>query len=115
MKQLEMPEQREQIEKHYINGETIQYLYIPNTALSKWVDELSTSQKLGLQHIYVTNLPLSPDISGSLIVIFWFITMKNSYLGWQVFKVCVHYFLTNFYFSPNDSPSKTKKNVFYFI
>ena len=104
MKQLEMPEQREQSEKHCINGETIQYLY-----------ELSTSQKLGLQHIYVTNLPLSPDISGSLIVIFWFITMKNSYLGWQVFKVCVHYFLTNFCFSPNDSPSKTKKNVFYFI
>ena len=39
MKQLEMPEQREQIEKHCINGETIQYLYIPNAALSKWVDE----------------------------------------------------------------------------
>ena len=28
---------------------------------------------------------------------------------------CVHYFLSNFYFSPNDSPSKTMKNVFYFI
>ena len=25
------------------------------------------------------------------------------------------YFLSNFYFSPNDSPSKTMKNVFYFI
>ena len=31
------------------------------------------------------------------------------------FKGCVRYFLSNFYFSPNDSPSKTVKNVFYFI
>ena len=31
------------------------------------------------------------------------------------FKACVRYFLSNFYFSPNDSPSKTMKNVFYFI
>ena len=30
-------------------------------------------------------------------------------------KACVHYFLSNFYFSPNDSPSKTMKNAFYFI
>ena len=30
-------------------------------------------------------------------------------------KVCVHYFLSNLYFSPNDSPSKTLKDVFYFI
>ena len=32
-----------------------------------------------------------------------------------VIKACVRYFLSNFYFSPNDSPSKTMKNVFYFI
>ena len=31
------------------------------------------------------------------------------------FKDCVRYFLSNFYFSPNDSPSKNMKNVFYFI
>ena len=31
------------------------------------------------------------------------------------FKACVHYFLSNLYFSLNDSPSKTMKNVFYFI
>ena len=31
------------------------------------------------------------------------------------FKACVHYFLRNFYFSPNDSPSKTMKDAFYFI
>ena len=32
-----------------------------------------------------------------------------------VLKACVCYFLSKFYFSPNDSPSKTMKNVFYFI
>ena len=31
------------------------------------------------------------------------------------FKAGVHYFSSNFYFSPNDSSSKTMKNVFYFI
>ena len=31
------------------------------------------------------------------------------------FKACVYYFLSNVYFSPNDSPSKTIKNVFYFM
>ena len=30
-------------------------------------------------------------------------------------KVCVLYFLSNFYFFTNDSPSKTVTNVFYFI
>ena len=30
-------------------------------------------------------------------------------------KACVRYFLTNFYFSQNDSPSKTMKDGFYFI
>ena len=29
-------------------------------------------------------------------------------------KACVRYFLSNFYFSLNDSPSKTMKNVFLF-
>ena len=32
-----------------------------------------------------------------------------------VFDACVRYFLSNIYFSPNDSPSNTMKNVFYFI
>ena len=31
------------------------------------------------------------------------------------FKACAHYFLRNLYFSPNGSPSKTMKDVFYFI
>ena len=30
-------------------------------------------------------------------------------------KACVSYFLSNFYFSPNDIPSKNTTNVFYFI
>ena len=30
-------------------------------------------------------------------------------------KACVRYFLSNFYFLPNDNPSKNMKNVFYFI
>ena len=30
-------------------------------------------------------------------------------------KGCVHYFYSKFYFSLNDSPLKTMKNVFYFI
>ena len=34
---------------------------------------------------------------------------------YYIFKACVRYFLLNFYFSPNDNPSKTMKNVFYFI
>ena len=33
----------------------------------------------------------------------------------ESFKTCVRYFLSNFYFQPNDNPSKTMKNVFYFI
>ena len=32
-----------------------------------------------------------------------------------ILKAFVHYFLSNLYFLPNDSPSKTMKNVFYFI
>ena len=33
----------------------------------------------------------------------------------QGFKACVCHFLPNLYFSPNDTPSKAMKNVFYFI
>ena len=31
------------------------------------------------------------------------------------FKACVHYVLSKFYFSLNDCPSKTMKNILYFI
>ena len=41
---------------------------------------------------------------------------KSEHLhDYYIFKACVCYFLSNFYFSPNDIPSKTMKNVFYFI
>ena len=33
----------------------------------------------------------------------------------KVAKTCVHYFSRNFCSSQNDSPSKTMKDVFYFI
>ena len=32
-----------------------------------------------------------------------------------IFKACLRYFLSLFSLSPNDSPSKNMKNVFYFI
>ena len=37
-----------------------------------------------------------------------------TYLQACNFKAFVRYLLSNFYFSPNDSPSKTMKNVFLF-
>ena len=40
--------------------------------------------------------------------------VKNNCLQEPLFKACVRYFLSNVYFSPNDSPSKTIKNVFLF-
>ena len=43
------------------------------------------------------------------------ILFQYKLLNFCWFKACVRYFLSNFYFSPNDSPLKTTKNVFYFI
>ena len=42
-------------------------------------------------------------------------TVKRSSICQCIIKACARYFLSNFSFSPNDSPSKTMKNVFYFI
>ena len=41
-------------------------------------------------------------------------TFQNILLSQKFFsfKACVRYFLSNFYFSPNDGPSKTMKNIF---
>ena len=42
---------------------------------------------------------------------------ERKFLGNKVryiLKACVRYFLSNFYFSQNDSPLKTMKNVFLF-
>ena len=33
---------------------------------------------------------------------------------WTILKACVCYFWSNFYFQPNDSPSKTMKKCFLF-
>ena len=38
---------------------------------------------------------------------------SKEHLDWL--KACVRYFHQIFIFSPNDSPSKTMKNAFYFI
>ena len=46
----------------------------------------------------------------------WWLSCQNSQSrGPRQLKACVCYFLSNFYFSPNDSSLKTMKNVFYFI
>ena len=45
-----------------------------------------------------------------------FISKKEEYNPeWNILKACVCYFHQIFIFSPNDSPSKTMKNAFYFI
>ena len=33
----------------------------------------------------------------------------------KILKACLRYFWRNFWFSPNDSPSKNMKDVFYFV
>ena len=45
--------------------------------------------------------------------------IKTIYIGLPflieaIFKACFRYFLSSFYFSSNDSPSKTTKNLFFF-
>ena len=43
-----------------------------------------------------------------------FVLKKKFFFQFNGFvKACVRYFLSSFYFSPNYSPSKTMKNVFY--
>ena len=49
-----------------------------------------------------------------------YITMNNDLIGVCInhateLKTGVHYFYQIFIYSPNDSPSKTMKNAFYFI
>ena len=40
---------------------------------------------------------------------------KKEKIKLVIFKACVCYFLSKLYFSPNDSPVKTMKNIFHFI
>ena len=46
----------------------------------------------------------------------WFHTVQQQpSISYLIFKASVRYLLWNFYFSPNGSPLKITKNVFYFI
>ena len=63
------------------------------------------------------------------ISILWYVGVGFKQKIWSIFceanmeinffisdiKAFVYYFLSNFYFSPNDSPLKTMKGAFYFI
>ena len=42
-------------------------------------------------------------------------SLHSNYEPIANFKACVRYFHQIFIFLPNDSPSKTMKNAFYFI
>ena len=56
--------------------------------------------------------PISAYLFVLALEIFFVITKTNNIHGLKIF---VHYFFSNFNFSPNDSPSETIKKVFYFI
>ena len=45
----------------------------------------------------------------------YILQLSFKFLKKSLFKACVRYFYQIFIFSPNDSPSKTMKNAFYFI
>ena len=51
-----------------------------------------------------------------LSLFFFFFSVFHFSINSQLtVKACVRYFLSSFYLSPNDSPSKTVKNIFHFI
>ena len=77
--------------------------------------------KLSFIFFFKFHLILPPIFSCRLLLIFSLVSIFKSDVklaGWEkviegtVVKACL---LTNFYFSQNDSPSETMKNVFYFI
>ena len=59
--------------------------------------------------------PLLNFLSLFFFFIFFFSVFHFSINSQLTLKACVRYFLSNFYFSPNNSPSKTVKNIFHFI
>ena len=63
------------------------------------------------QHLKVKELDISLTKNYCVTITIQKITSIYKFM----LKACVCYFLLNFYFSPNNSSSKTKKNVFYFI
>ena len=70
-----------------------------------WMGSLHKNIKLMLEFLKSTFLVLH----------FFCYTFINDHPDDVIFKACVCYFLSNFYFSPNHNPSETMKNVFYFI
>ena len=63
----------------------------------------------------LVKLQLTYSLLKDCIVLFRKWKLLCFYCIYWVFKACVCYFLSNFYISPNDSPSKTMKNVFYLV
>ena len=65
---------------------------------------------------FPTNRSSLPEVFCKKGVLINFAKVTEKHLCQNLsFKACVRYFLSSFYFSPNESPSKTMKNVFYFI
>ena len=63
-------------------------------------------------HIYCNDSEYIIFVMKIILVICRYFSKR---INWLSFKAFVRYFLSNLYFSPNGSPSKTTKNVFYFI
>ena len=97
-----------------------------------WAERAQNAPKTGFffeeTHQFYCNCPRMKDnIAGRLLsktpyqVKFMFLSYSPNFSlpirlqDFLNFKACVCYFLWNFCFSPNDSPWKTMKNVFYFI
>ena len=81
------------------------------------------TSELHLQH-FVLSAPIITTVACETVIKCRFIWnvryLKTSSILWngimlKILKACVCYFLSNFYFSLTDRPSKTMKNAFYFI
>ena len=77
-----------------------------NFPLSQQADAKSSSK----------NPVISKKVCWATLINGWILLADpQNMLNYFTVKACVCYFLSNFYFSPNNSPLKTMKNVFYFI
>ena len=104
------------------NGTTLSYRYV-SYVKSEISDIWRTGawflkpfgERVGENHIYDLVKPNSTVKTRTLYrgcKVCYQVFLENRKID---FKACVRYFFSNFYFSPNDRPSKTMKNVFYFI
>ena len=64
---------------------------------------------------YYLTFPCYTETNDVSIKRFQHFFIFNLYTMNSLFKACVRYFLRHFYSSPNDRPSKTTKDNFYFI